>query len=253
MFKNKLIRLITESGGIVEDDLFVIKPGCMIIKKTELTSDAIDVFNKFNIPTESVEQLSYEAGGEFNARLCYLSFKNKESDTNINDTMIELNHLSVYGDIHVGFLIAGISDEVLKEFVSHTEARVSRLTSSKTAAASDTLYRIFGDNNTIQNEKQFIKEFITLRNQYLSTSSTSIGTEQKNMFNLGTKASACTFSMSVKDYHKLFIGRMKEAGNEHDIRLICSMMCEQLHSLYPKIIRDPSYYLGTENGDKLKY
>jgi len=75
--------------------------------------------------------------------------------------------------------------------------------------------------------------------------------EIQNMFNIGMKSTAFTFCMSVKDYHKLFIGRMPENGNEYDIRLMCKKMCIMLHELYPKIIKEPNYYENAHNSDKL--
>ena len=72
------------------------------------------------------------------------------------------------------------------------------------------------------------------------------------MFNLGMKATAFTFCMTIKDYHKLFIGRIPELGNESDIRLICRKMCNILHELYPKIIHPADYYENINNGEKYK-
>jgi len=246
-FKKKMIDLINKSNGIIESNMFVVEPGCIIINKTELQENANELFNDFNINNKP----SYELSGEFNARLCYLSFSNK-STKNINDTLINLGHLSIYGDIYVTFLIAGISDEVLKEFTAHTEAKINRLTSSKTTAMNDTLYRVFGTHEEMNLQKKYILEFMVLRNSYLKDcNELNQNKEIQNMFNIGMKSTAFTFCMSVKDYHKLFIGRMPENGNEYDIRLMCKKMCIMLHELYPKIIKEPNYYENAHNSDKL--
>lgn len=237
-----MIQLINDCGGTIEDNLFVTDPGCKIIHITKTTPFANELFEKLNIESEN----EFESIGEFNARLCYLSF----NTNNLTDTLISLGHLSVYNDIHITFLIVGVSDEVMKEFVSHNEAKVSRLTSSKTNKQLETLYRIFGDDKSIQIQKEYTQNFIDLRQKYISHFDQKKTPEIANMFNLGTKASAFTFSMNLKDFHKLFIGRMPENGNENDIRLVCKKMCTVLHDLFPKLIRTFEWYEKTNNNEK---
>ena len=239
-----MLKLLHECGGTIEDELFVIDPGCKIINMTKPTNFAHNLFNKLDITNE----YEYESIGEFNARLCYLSFNNKKN--NITDTIINLGHLSVYNDIHITFLIVGVSDEVMKEFVAHNEAKVSRLTSSKTNAQKNTLYRVFGSAESIKNQKEFINKFISLRQEYIDNFKTKEPIEIVNMFNLGTKCSTFTFSMNIKDYHKLFIGRIPENGNEHDVRLICKKMCNSLNEIFPKLIRNCDWYEKANNNTK---
>ena len=251
-YKDNLVKLVEHTGGKVEDNLFVVEPGCIVINKTEPTHEGNKIFTNFDINN----QMDYENVGELNARLCYLSFNklnNKGRQSNINDRLIDLGHLSIYNDIHVTFLIAGISDEILKEFTAHNEAKVSRLTSSKTKAMTNTLYRLMGNKEEQEIQKKYIYKFLELRDQYLKeTGKKGCNVEYKNMFNLGTKCTAFTFSMSIKDYHKLFIGRMGERGNESDVRLMCAKMCNILQKLYPKVIKDVDYYLGSSNSDKYR-
>ncbi len=64
--------------------------------------------------------------------------------------------------------------------------------------------------------------------------------------------------MSIKDLHKLFIGRISPHGNEQEVQEVCSMMCDLLHERYPLIIdKSEDYYKrntapDTEgNGEKL--
>lgn len=248
-----MTKLIQECGGVIEDDIFVIEPGCKIIHITQPTEFSGNLFEKFNVINDNI----LESIGEFNARLCYLNFK--KNSKNITDTIIDLGHLSVYNDIHITFLIAGTSDEIMKEFVAHNEAKVSRLTSSKTTSQNNTLYRVFGNKESIDSQKRFIHKFIDLRNEYVqSVNGTSTllqpevssNIEIQNMFNLGTKCSIFTFSMNIKDYHKLFIGRMPENGNEYDVRLLCKKMCISLHELFPKLIKQPEWYEKANNNTK---
>ena len=247
-----MLKLVYECGGKVEDNLFVTDPGCKIIHITKPTNFANDLFKEFNIANTN----EFESIGEFNARLCYLTF-NSNKKTNLTDTIIDLGHLSVFNDIHITFLIAGISDEVTKEFVSHNEAKVSRLTSSKTNAQNNTLYRVFGNDNSVSIQKKYINKFISLRQEYVddqysthNISNVREPIEIINMFNLGTKCSVFTFSMNIKDYHKLFIGRIPEHGNEHDVILICKKMCRLLHELFPKLIREVEWYEKANNNTK---
>ena len=243
-----MLKLLHECEGKVDDELFVTEPGCKIIHITKPTNFAQDLFDKFNISNTN----DFEAIGEFNARLCYLSF-NSETKKTLTDTIINLGHLSVYNDIHITFLIVGVSDEVMKEFVAHNEAKVSRLTSSKTKSQINTLYRVFGSPESVNHQKDFINRFISLRNEYIGhfdQKEPKEPVEIVNMFNLGTKCSAFTFSMNIKDYHKLFIGRMPENGNEHDVRLICKKMCVTLNKLFPKLIRDCDWYEKVNNNVK---
>lgn len=241
-----LIQLIQECGGLVEDNLYVVEPGCKIMHTSEVPVCTQNLFQKLNISNER----DYENIGEFNARLCYLSFNNSSNNTNINDKLVELGHLSIYNDIYVTFLISGISDEVLKEFTAHCEAKISRLTSSKTKAMCQTLYRVYGSTEQVAKQKKYIQQFLELRRQYLENSNDDI--EMQNMFNLGMKCTSFTFSMNLKDYHKLFIGRIPEKGNESDIRLMCMKMCKMLNALYPKVIRNVDYYIGSSNSEKYK-
>jgi hypothetical protein len=69
---------------------------------------------------------------------------------------------------------------------------------------------------------------------------------------------AFTYKMSIKDLHKLFIGRISPHGNEQEVQEVCSMMCDLLHERYPLIIdKSEDYYKrntapDTEgNGEKL--
>lgn len=243
----RLKELIIDAGGKVEDDIFVTHIGCMLVQETTATDDFLDLCDKHNIDNVA----------EFNSRICYMSFPKREpapsSSTTLLSKLVDLGHLSVFGDVSATFFIAGISDEVLKELVAHTEAKVSRLTSSKTKAMSKTLYRVFGLDEHIEMQKRHIRKFLVQREEYVKemTESGHTSIEQENMFNLGMKASCCTFTMNLKDFHKLFIGRLPEPGNEHDIRLVCEMMRAELHRSYPMVIRESEFYLKSSN--KAKY
>jgi hypothetical protein len=256
-------RLIERCGGRIEDDIFVVEPGCMIISRTRLTEEGLDITNNdpiFSGPMqvksrECVEDHELEAA--FNAKLCYMTAG--VDDQKLLERIRSLGHLSVYASHYVTFVVCGVSDEIVKEFVAHGEAKVSRLTSSKCRAQRETLYRVWGHNEnepdkswSTETQKKFIMKFLELRKEFVEYCGDSRKPDEEmlNMFNLGMKVGAFTFCMSLKDYHKLFIGRIPEHGNEHDVRLVCKKMCQQLHALYPSIISEPSAYETKNNNEK---
>jgi len=65
------------------------------------------------------------------------------------------------------------------------------------------------------------------------------------------KCTALCYSMTVGDFHNLFIGRMGPNGNEYDVRHVVARMAAILHQKYPKVIQDPSVYLTYSNKEKL--
>lgn len=250
--KEKLIRLIEELGGAVEDGLFVTRPACAILARTEPSERR--VFELMNIDTSRPD---YEQLGEFNSRVTYLSFpKERGSSEQYNADMVDKHkHLSVYGPVHVTFLIAGISVETSMELVAHAEARVARLTTSKTKAMNDALYRLQGTDAERELQRRFIRDFLELRAAFErehQPRGSEDGNELWNILNVGAKATALTYTMSLKDYHKLFIGRLTPAGNELEVREICGRMCELLHERYPLVIKAPGHYVGVDHGEKYR-
>ena len=94
-------QIIEGAHGIVED-IFVLKTGVLLTKKSSVTWKAQQWFDQLNIDTE---RPAYEQHAEFNSRLTYLSFRDKkESSATYNERMIkEYGHRSVYNDEHVLF------------------------------------------------------------------------------------------------------------------------------------------------------
>ena len=247
----KLHDMIINTGGHITDHLFVHTPGCKIISTSSIFPQSSHIFEQLNLDTTSEQ---YEQLCELNSRITYLSF----GDTSVpnqeyNKRLIQqLQHLSVCANLYVTFLICGISDETITELISHTEAKVARLTTSKTKAKSNTLYRIQGTEQQKHIQKQFILQYLSIRNTFkYSTNVEYLGTELFNINNLGSKCGALTYTMNLKDFHKLFIGRLHPSGNETEMIEICTIMCSQLHTLYPLIINHPSHYATLNNGSKL--
>lgn len=257
MSKKKLIGLINKAGGKVIDDLFVVKPGVQLLEVSKSTPFAKDLYESLNFDNSE----DYLQSAEFKGRVTYLSFKNQKGFSNdFHQKMIkDLKHLSIYSGFDVTFLIAGCSIETSLEFIAHHESRVARLTSSKTKAMNDTLFRVQSPGQELQ--MNFIKEFLQLREKYSKYISEDpketnlLNTEEFNMLNLCKKATALTYSMNIKDIHKMFIGRLTE-GNESEVQEICIEMCRQLNQEYPEFFDKPEKYIENgkrkdNNGEKL--
>jgi hypothetical protein len=239
MYKAKLKDLIIESGGEISDDLFVEKVGVKIIKSTELDMDFMSKFinaKSDNLPND------YLISGKFNAQLCYLAFNKEKEDKPIEfcRKMIQYGHLSVWNDFYVTFMIAGASDETIKEFLAHNESTCNRLTSSNTKSQIDTFYRIQGEKHQRYIQKKFITEFVEMRNRWKDELGAIewLTYEYFNLQNLGSKAGAFVYTMNLKDFKKMIKGRLPQFGNESEVREIVKMMLCQLTEKYGEIFKD---------------
>ena len=245
-YYTKMVSMIQQTGGEVKGQ-YVLSPGCGIIEETTITELGKLIFNEMNIDTDTAE---YEQIAEFNGRLTYLSFRDeKKSSVDFNTKMTqELQHLSVYGSISVTFLLVGIALETSLELIAHTEAKVARLTSSATKAMDHPLYVLGGSPEEIEAQKKYLEKVDEVSKTCLKLDDKF--RETCNMLKPGTKATALTYTMVLKDYHKLFIGRLPIQGNEVGVREICERMCRQLSFRYPMVIKTPEEYQGKNNGEK---
>lgn len=231
--------IIEKSGGIVEGSI-VKKPGVMITSVSKNTVEAEELFKSLNL------NMNEYPHAEFNGRLTYLNFKD-EVDKGYVDRMVNQHkHLSVFNDVQITVLVAGVSIEAELEFVAHNEATVSRLTSSRTVAQNNPLYIL-----TCEKEKNFLTEFNKLKDSYLFESSNKDELESKNMVALCSKAVAFTISMSLKNWHKTFIGRLSHEGVEREVREVCATISELIRKDYPVIIKTVEEYYELNNSSKL--
>jgi len=244
-FKERHIKLIEGAGGIVEDKLFVMKAGVMITKQSRLTNESKELLNLMNIDTDEDEASQH---AEFNSRLTYLSFNDeKKSSREYNDAMInEYGHLSVYNDEYITFLISGVSVETELEFIAHNEATVARLTSSKTNAQNEPLFRIMKEEDTYL-QKQLINEQIALKDSYKDNFKNQ---EIFNMNTFGTKVVSFTITMSLKDWHKTMIGRISHHGVELEMIEVMEEVAKKLKEQYPYLIKDIEEYYEMGNAKK---
>ncbi len=165
------------------------------------------------------------------------------------------SNTSPYHDLtQVTFLLSGVSVETSLELVAHKEAKVARLTSSKTQAMNMPLFRIQGDDTWHQ--KKYLESVLRHRSSFEAKHQPrKKGHNGNELFNLSLpscKATALCYSMTLKDYHSLFIGRMGSAGNEEEVREVVRSMAHQLHQRFPNYILSPDAYLNFNNAEKYK-
>lgn len=249
-FQKKHITLIENAGGKV-DGIFVEEVGVMLTKKSLVSNQALKLFEDLNI---DIDRPSPEQHAEFNSRLTYLSFKDKQtSSENYNNKMIhEFGHRSVYNDEHVTFLIAGCSIETMLEFIAHNEATIARLTSSKTNAQNDTLYRIITkgvSQKFIEVQKNMVLSYMT-NVSVLSNPQNETENEITNILNLGNKAMSFTMCMSIKDWHKTLIGRLSVHGVETEMLDILEKIVDILKHEYPTFFNSKEGYYKLNNNKK---
>ena len=241
--KSNHIKLIELAGGQVEDGLFVSRPGVCITNCTTLTDRGSEIFNAMNI--DDSEPI-YRQNAEFNSRITYMSFpEKKQSSKEYNDMMVnKFGHLSVYNDFYATILFAGISVECALELVAHNEGKVARLTSSKTKAQNDPLFVLLGGQDI---ERSLIRDVLSVMKKY----SGAIDYDVFNNLFPGSKAVSLTLNMSLKDWHKTFIGRISETGVEREVRLVMERAALLLGQKFGGLIKTPEEYL--QMGNKTKY
>lgn len=238
-----MTKLLSATGAIIMDDMFITSPGIMVMKEPVLTEEMGELMRELKI-SEGADHIK---SSEFNSKLTYLSFKKSDDPGKYVEKITGgYGHYSVCGDWHVSLLIAGISDEILKELVAHHEGHFSRLTSSNTKVQEKTYYVLYPDHHDEQ--IRYIREFLELRERHRASFASG---ELWNSLNLPCKAAYCVMTMSLKDYHKFLIGRMSHDGNETEVRQIATVICDILHKKFPEIIREPSFYRGQSNTAKL--
>lgn len=106
-------------------------------------------------------------------------------------------------------------------------------------------------------QKRYIEQTLRYREGFEKThqprKNWKDGSEIFNQSLPATKATFLCYSMTLRDYHSLFIGRMGPNGNESEVREIVFRMANQLHAKYPSIILAPEDYLRLGNAAKYQY
>lgn len=239
-------KVIDCAGGKVEGSI-VKKPGVLRLSETRSTISGEDFYYDMCIGSDIDESMEYAERAEFNARITYMNFtKEVRGDSEyVRKITQEYGHYSVHASTHVQYLFAGVSLECSLELIAHREATVARLTSSRTNAMVDGLYV----------DSPGFNDYLTCLEvpppKHLGSNSFD-SYEVRNRLRPGAKATALTVSMSLKDWHKTFIGRMSNNGVERELRDVLEVVCADLNKDYPLAILTPDAYLKLGNEAKYK-
>lgn len=221
---------------------FVTGMGVQVLATHEgLTQSAHSVFSGMGLRGET---FNFGSLSEFAARLTYLSF----SQSDIHAILQEHGHLSCYGINVPAILVVGLSTETLLEMVSHHEFNVARLTTSMTRAMNYPLFSLTGDSSP--EERESIRAVSQLSQNLREKHKGNV--EFQNQLYSGFTASAMLMSGSPKDWHKLFLGRIKPRGIERQTVELCCLMRKALAEHYPEVIQSEEYYLEANNAEKYK-
>ncbi len=230
MYNQIFSKLLQHSGADFKEK-YVNKIGAIVLSTHEgLTEEAKKLFFDLNI---DISQGTFLAISEFNAKLTYLAFNSKTN--NYHDLMInKLQHLSPYSLNTPSVLIVGCSIEGSLEIIAHNEAKIARLTSSKTKAMSEPYFYIPEYNSKIIQYIEKTKEELKKLNIN--------DLELRNKLFSANKATALSVGMSIKDWHKTIIGRFSPVGVEQEVFEIINLIRNKLQKYYPLIIKDEKYY-----------
>ena len=250
--------LIEAAGGEVVEcrkgrKRFVTNPGVVLpYDRRQFAASFLPVLEQLRVdPVQDVPtQLA-----EFLARLTYLSRgpnEGRQGDRFVHKVALDFGHGGIAGLESEPVLFAGVSDEIVKELLSHEHgevvaARVGRLTSANTAAMEETLYVVSPIPQFQAREILFIEEYLDWSDEFnrrnpVPVMSAQYRKEHVGRLNLGIKATTVTIAMSTMNWKWLFMGRLKSDGNEDEVRRIAARACLLLHQRYPLAIAHPREY-----------
>lgn len=243
-YRAKLAQIIMAGNGVVEDDLFVLKPGVLLMNVTETTSEAAALLDRLGLDADLRGNARVAA---FDARLTYANFPDDDArsgEAYLRSVVEGRGHTSVAARAYASILFAGISMEDSIEFVAGRNGRSARLTSSDTKAQDDPLYCVRGSHWERIAQKAFVSRVTRLRSA--SSAESFGGRYVRNMLNLGNRATLLHMGMCMEDWHGIFRGRLPAQGNEPAVRDAFARACELLHPRFPYLIRTPADYGYTE-------
>ena len=106
-------------------------------------------------------------------------------------------------------------------------------------------------------QKRYIEQTLRFRENFeKSFQPRKTWLDGNEIFNQSEPATKCThlcYTMTLRDFHALFIGRMGPDGNEAEVREVVRRMADQLHAWYPQVILAPEEYLRLGNAAKYQF
>lgn len=178
----KFKELVLLGGGNVNGRV-VTDVGVILLSETKTTDIGSQVLDIMNTNKGKFEL------AELNARLNYFLTSEKD-ESFIEDIIFNKKHMSVLGNVHLSFLVAGASVDTLLEFTS-SRAQMSRISTSVPKFMSDTLY------SGTEEDVEYINRFLELREEYKANGG---DTETINKFNLESKCTIFTVDFSLGDW-----------------------------------------------------
>lgn len=237
----ELLRFAGATFHEERDVRFVTSPGVKLISTSQPTPEFACAMDPEHDDSDSDWSVR---SGEFKARLCYMAFPETvsfgardedQAKSYVRAVCLNRGHLSVWNAWYAEFLICGISVETMIELLAHTEAKTSRMTTSKTAAQLHPSYRLSGTEAQMGAMKEIVLRWVDTRK---AEGRRGLTMEQSNMLNPGIKCGALTFCMSLKDYARFLRGRTCVEGNETEVREVALEMLRQLNTSYPAIFSE---------------
>jgi thymidylate synthase ThyX len=115
------------------------------------------------------------------------------------------------------------------------------------------LFRLQGLNTSDQ--RYFMENLIQFHNDFQLTNQPrqkwgQHGNEFYNMTYPASKVTTISYTMTLQDFHHLFIGRINQTSNEQEVIHVAQRMASLLHSKYPQFIQPLQFYLNCKNDVK---
>lgn len=249
-YREKMVALVEASGGIVTENLFVEKPGVMVLSTQDAVSEGAKiVFNKMHIWSG---QSPEDQLAEFIARITYFSFPNDAHDSesaskHLHTLLRNSGHTSPYevAKLRPNVLVAGIAIETMLEIIANKYA-IGRICSSRTDAMKNPLFRIPNAPPSLQEKiRSFIREtekIHTVFNNALHRENFGALTakDQKEIINMGHsgyKAGYMVIAADVDFWNQKLERRLADKidGVELELRGVLKQILYELLKVCPAI------------------
>lgn len=178
-----MTHLTEEAGGQVEDGLFVVKPGVILLYTgQELTEEGARLIERMNINTDQPPEKQV---AELAARLTYFSFpqapESLAASDKFHDRLRDLGHTSPYRvingyaqDHNAVMLFAGICAETALEVIAN-KGHEGRVSTSRTEAMSSPLFRLDGSEESQAWQRMRIKDALESKRKTLRLMAEKVG------------------------------------------------------------------------------
>ena len=255
-YTERMIALVEAGGGQVSEQMFVDKPGVLVLSTAEgVRREALQLFDQLNIYTG---QSNEDRLAEFTARITYLSFPNnpdqaKSESQRLHALLKASGHTSPYevAGLQPNVLVAGISIETMLEIIANKYA-IGRVCSSRTDAMTVPLFRVPDAGPEVQRViRAYIKSVAPLHSALIASVMQSdtqglSGKDLKEIINMGHpgyKAGFMVVAATPDFWEKKIARRLSDNpdGVELELRGILKQLADALHQVCPEIHPSSQY------------